>query len=143
MSPKYGPCPHPDLTLSKTNNSFSITAPTTPVLSSSDDEEVIKRRQEAKLVADLVEGTKKKSRRHKSKKSKHKRWVGGCGLETRLCDITRSCNRKRKKSSSESGSEDEDEEGAWVEKTVKQDGQDVFVGPVPEIKVQATVTKKE
>ena len=52
-----------------------------------------------------------------------------------------SCDRKRK--ISESDSEDEDEEGAWVEKTVRQAGQDVFVGPVPEIKVQATVTKKE
>ncbi len=59
------------------------------------------------------------------------------------------CDRRRRKSSSESegeeeGEEEEDEEeGAWVEKAVKQDIQDAFVGPVPEIKVQATVNKKE
>jgi len=39
--------------------------------------------------------------------------------------------------------EDEDEDGMWVEKVAKRDGDNAFVGPVPEIKVQATVTKKE
>ena len=38
---------------------------------------------------------------------------------------------------------DDEEEGVWVEKSVRRDGEDAFVGPVPEIKVQATVTKKE
>ena len=37
----------------------------------------MRRRQEAKLVADLVEGTKtRKSQKHKKRKRKHKRWVG-------------------------------------------------------------------
>ena len=38
--------------------------------------------------------------------------------------------------------EEEDEDGMWVEKVAKRDD-NAFVGPVPEIKVQATVTKKE
>ena len=49
-------------------------------------------------------------------------------------------------SSSEEEEEEEEgegEEGVWVERAVKRDGEDAFVGPVPEIKVQATVTKKE
>lgn len=57
---------------------------------------------------------------------------------------------RRRERSSESGSaeeerdgEEEEEEGVWVEKTVQRDGDTAFVGPVPEIKVQATVTKKE
>ncbi len=60
---------------------------------------------------------------------------------------------RRKERSSESHSADEEEEeeeegegeeaGVWVEKAVKRDGETAFVGPVPEIKVQATVTKKE
>lgn len=45
-------------------------------------------------------------------------------------------------SSSDSDGGDE-EEGVWVEKAVRRDGGDAFVGPIPEIKVQATVTKKE
>lgn len=105
----------------------------------------MKRRQEAKLVADLVQGTKTKSHKHKSKKHKHKKSVFIFNTWQVWCHLM-SCDRKRKKSTSESGSEveeGEEEEGAWVEKTVRQAGQDVFVGPVPEIKVQATVTKKE
>ena len=35
----------------------------------------MKRRQEAMLVADLVQGTKTKPRKHKSKKRKHKKLV--------------------------------------------------------------------
>lgn len=34
-------------------------------------------------------------------------------------------------------------EGEWVERKVRRDGEDVFVGPVPEIKVQASAAKKE
>jgi hypothetical protein len=56
----------------------------------------------------------------------------------------------RRKESLESASveeeeeeDDEGEEGVWVEKTIRRDGDTAFVGPVPEIKVQATVTKKE
>ena len=57
-------------------------------------------------------------------------------------------NFRRKVSSSSASSEedvgdDDDGEGVWVEKTIKHDRQDAFVGPVPEIKVQASVTKKE
>lgn len=56
--------------------------------------------------------------------------------------------RKEWSSESDSGAEEDgdggdDEEGVWVEKTVRRDGDAAFVGPVPEIKVQATVTKKE
>lgn len=50
------------------------------VLYSSDDEEVIKRRQEAKLVADLmIEGKESRRHRHKKRRSrrKHKRCVYG------------------------------------------------------------------
>ncbi len=36
-----------------------------------------------------------------------------------------------------------DDEGEWVEKRLPKDGDDAFVGPVPEIKVQATTSKKE
>jgi len=31
----------------------------------------------------------------------------------------------------------------WVEKKIKRDNEDAFVGPVPEIRVQANVNKKE
>ena len=43
------------------------------------------------------------------------------------------------------GAEDSEgeEDGEWVEKTVECDAETVFVGPVPEIKVQAMITKKE
>lgn len=92
----------------------------------SDDEEVMKRRQEARLVADLIEGKKSK---HKRRKGKHK-------------------HKKQKEKTPESSSADEEEEegeeeGVWVEKAIKRDGDTAFVGPVPEIKVQATVTKKD
>lgn len=36
-----------------------------------------------------------------------------------------------------------DDEGQWVEKRLPKDGEDAFVGPVPEIKVQATTSKQE
>lgn len=54
----------------------------------------------------------------------------------------RSKKRKKKvESSSESDSEGEggsgEEEGVWVEKRVRLNSQDAFVGPTPEIKVQA------
>lgn len=45
-------------------------------------------------------------------------------------------------SSSDSESEG-GEEGVWVEKKIKRDTEDAFVGPVPEIRVQANVNKKE
>lgn len=45
-----------------------------------------------------------------------------------------------RKDEEECDNEDEDE---WVEKVAKRDAETVFVGPVPEIKAQATVTKKE
>lgn len=53
--------------------------------------------------------------------------------------------KERSSSSSASHSEggEEEEEECWVEKSIKHDGEDVFVGPVPEIRVQATATKKE
>ena len=50
--------------------------------------------------------------------------------------------RKRVQDSSESESEG-GEEGVWVEKKIKRDNEDAFVGPVPEIRVQANVNKKE
>lgn len=54
-------------------------------------------------------------------------------------------HRKKVESSSESESEgvEEEEEGVWVEKRIKRDANDAFVGPVPEIKVQTSVNKKE
>ena len=50
--------------------------------------------------------------------------------------------RKRVQDSSDSESEG-GEEGVWVEKKIKRDNEDAFVGPVPEIRVQANVNKKE
>ena len=43
-------------------------------------------------------------------------------------------------STNESGDQDEEE---WVEKQLPKDGDDAFVGPVPEIKVHAAAAKKE
>ena len=51
-------------------------------------------------------------------------------------------HRKRVQDSSDSESEG-GEEGVWVEKKIKRDNEDAFVGPVPEIRVQANVNKKE
>lgn len=45
--------------------------------------------------------------------------------------------------SSNDGEEDEEEEGVWVEKKVQQEVAGAFVGPVPEIKVQAVSSMKE
>lgn len=108
---------------------------------SSDDEDVIKRRLEAKLVADLIEG-KESRRRHKGK-TKHK-------LRKRcvMCQVYVVTCVHRKERTSESSPEEEEEEeeeggGVWVEKAIQQDGDAVFVGPVPEIKVQATMNNKE
>ena len=50
--------------------------------------------------------------------------------------------RKRVQDSSDSESEG-GEERVWVEKKIKRDNEDAFVGPVPEIRVQANVNKKE
>ena len=45
------------------------------------------------------------------------------------------------------GEEEEEEEGSgeemWVEKKLKRDKDAAFVGPVPDLKVQASVAKKE
>jgi hypothetical protein len=64
--------------------------------------------------------------------------------------------RRRKERSPEEESEDsedsegsggEEEEGSgeemWVEKKLKRDKDDAFVGPVPDLKVQGSVAKKE
>ena len=58
--------------------------------------------------------------------------------------------RRRKETSSEEESEEESdggEEGSgeemWVEKKLKRDKDDAFVGPVPDLKVQGSVAKKE
>ena len=62
---------------------------------------------------------------------------------------SRSKKRRRKQVSSEeesdeSGeSEGEDGEEMWVEKKQKRDKDDAFVGPVPDLKVQGSVAKKE
>lgn len=116
---------------------------------SSDDEEVIKRRQEAKLVADLIEQKEKESKRHRHKKSKrkHKRYDVMFIRGSHKCVLMYyPLVIRRREKSSESGSMEEvedEKEGVWVEKTVQRDVDTAFVGPVPEIKVQATVTKKE
>ena len=54
-------------------------------------------------------------------------------------------SRKVSESSEETSSEDEsgEEEGVWVEKKVQQEAEGVFVGPTPEIKVQAVTSMKE
>ena len=55
------------------------------------------------------------------------------------------CRKKKRRkevtpSSSSSESEGrEDGEEVWVEKKVKAEGEDIFVGPVPEIKAQAVM----
>lgn len=64
----------------------------------------------------------------------------------------RSKKRRRKPVSSDDESEEESEnegsgeedgEEVWVEKKLKRDKDDAFVGPVPDLKVQASVAKKE
>lgn len=62
-----------------------------------------------------------------------------------MCPHPRRKERKRRSSSRSLTEEEEEEEGegVWVEKAIRRDGEDAFVGPVPEIKVQATVSKKE
>ena len=46
--------------------------------------------------------------------------------------------------SEKSSEEDEGEgEGVWVEKKVQQEAEGAFVGPTPEIKVQAVTSMKE
>ena len=64
------------------------------------------------------------------------------------CPIGRSKKRRRRHVSSEEESEEseeEEEEGEemWVEKKLKRDKDDAFVGPVPDLKVQGQVGKKE
>ena len=68
---------------------------------------------------------------------------------------SRSKKRKRRKERSPEEEEESDgdegsggeEEGSgeemWVEKKLKRDKDDAFVGPVPDLKVQASVAKKE
>ena len=128
----------------------------------------MKRREEARLMAELVQSSdsssdseeerKRKRHRKKGKRSKHghkKRSV----MAVRLF-VCPSCvaivglleypnllyrskkRRKRVQDSSDSESEG-GEEGVWVEKKIKRDNEDAFVGPVPEIRVQANVNKKE
>lgn len=50
-------------------------------------------------------------------------------------------------SSASEGSEgeegEEEDEGVWVEKKVQQEAEGAFVGPTPEIKVQAVTSMKE
>jgi len=46
-------------------------------------------------------------------------------------------------SESEESTNESGDEGEWVEKRLPKDGDDAFVGPVPEIKVQATAKKNE
>ncbi len=46
-------------------------------------------------------------------------------------------------SSSEELTNESGDEGAWVEKRLPKDGDDTFVGPIPEIKIQAANAKKE
>ena len=59
------------------------------------------------------------------------------------------CRRSKKVSESseeESSSEEsgsEEGEGVWVEKKVQQEADGVFVGPTPEIRVQAVTSMKE
>lgn len=70
------------------------------------------------------------------------------GLEGKqFCHLCRSKKQRRKHDSSEDESEDEesgeDGEEVWVEKKRKRDKDDAFVGPVPDLKVQAAVAKKE
>lgn len=65
--------------------------------------------------------------------------------------LNRSKRRRRKAVSSEEESEEsegeesggEDGEEVWVEKKLKRDKDDAFVGPVPDLKVQGSVAKKE
>ena len=62
---------------------------------SSDDEEVVKRRQEAKLVADLIEGKESRRHRHKRRRSKrkHKRYlIMTCWMADQLDSSTPFCN---------------------------------------------------
>ena len=51
--------------------------------------------------------------------------------------------KERASVSSNLNAGEEDEEDMWVERSVKCDAETVFVGPIPEIKVQATMGKKE
>ena len=59
------------------------------------------------------------------------------------------CRKSRKvvsessESSSEESGEEEEGEEVWVEKKVQQEAEGAFVGPTPEIKVQAVTSMKE
>ena len=124
----------------------------------------MKRREEARLMAELVQSSdsskssdseeerKRKRHRKKGKKSKHghkKRLVGVCSSVCLLCStigvyhLPRSKKRRKKVQSSSDSESEGGEEGVWVEKKIKRDTEDAFVGPVPEIRVQANVNKKE
>ncbi|XP_064394247.1 NF-kappa-B-activating protein-like [Halichondria panicea] len=106
----------------------------------SDDEEVIKRREEARLTAELTnqmsgDSDSESERRRKRKKKRSKK-------------SSRHSKKHKKKipepiESSEESANESGVEGEWVEKRLPRDGDDTFVGPVPEIKVQATNDKKD
>ena len=111
----------------------------------SDDEEVVKRREEAELLAQLARSSSgedggRKRRKHKKKKSKKNRYKEKHGKKKRKV-VSESDSSE--KDSEEEEEEEEEEEAVWVEKRVQQEGEDIYVGPVPEIKVQAVTTRKD
>lgn len=59
--------------------------------------------------------------------------------------MSESSDKESSSDESSNGEEEEEEgeEGVWVEKKVKQEIAGAFVGPVPEIKVQAVTSMKE
>ena len=120
----------------------------------SDDEEVVKRRKEGKLIKSLAkqaameseessdsdsdtdsETERKRRKKRKSKRSKHRRRKKSRRHKHKI--VVESSSEES--SSSEEGSDSGEE--VWVEKKVSKNRDETFVGPVPEIRLQAPTKK--
>ncbi|KAL5476189.1 hypothetical protein EMCRGX_G026104 [Ephydatia muelleri] len=112
----------------------------------SDDDEVVKRKEEAKLMAKLAKQQKAASQSSDSetghKKRKHKKKTN-----LKKHKHNHKSESSETESNSESGSDSDDdeqeEEAIWVEKKIDHDKDSAYVGPVPEIKVQAAGNKMD
>lgn len=118
----------------------------------SDDEEVVKRRKEGKLIKSLAkqaamedeessdsdsetdsEAERKRKKRRKYKRSSHKK-----SRRHRRRRVQESSSDES--SSTDDGSGDDGEE-MWVEKKISKNRDETFIGPVPEIRLQAPTKK--
>ena len=117
----------------------------------SDDEEVVKRRKEGKLIKSLAKqaameseessdsDTKSESeterKRRKKRKSKRRRRKKGRRHKHKIVVDSTSEENSSDDEGSDSGEE------VWVEKKVSKKRDETFVGPVPEIRLQAPTKK--